>query len=468
MEGKYKRLVKDIFVFGLGAIGSRFIMFFLLPLYTNALTDAEYGVADLVFSAGQLILPVISVAIFNGLLRFGLSPEYRTEDVVLSATIVFVVGSVLTVFLTPLMGMYRPISEWKWYLCLYIIFNFAQQNVFVYLKVKGQNKLYALLSMGQAGLIVAFNILFLIVYNMGVVGYLMSSIMAFGITALCGVGFGGIWRGYKKSRLNFSLLKGMILFSFPYVINDISWWFIHSSDKIMIEWMIGAATLGIYTAASKIPALINAIAAIFTQAWGLSSIKEYDTSNDVSFYTKVFQWFSCVMFAGGLFIIAVIKPFMGVYVGKGFGEAWRLVPLLLVSAVFSAISAFTTSLYGAMRKSKNIMSTTLIAGILNVIINYIFINICGVWGAILGTVVAYFVVALLRLLDVHRYIRIDYNVPKLLVYTFLIFGEAVLVSLDLMPGGSCILCIFVFLLVSYKEWSQLLLFLYRAIKKKRL
>ncbi len=46
---KYKVLARDAIIFGIGTIGSKLIMFLLLPIYTNALTSEEYGIADLVF-----------------------------------------------------------------------------------------------------------------------------------------------------------------------------------------------------------------------------------------------------------------------------------------------------------------------------------------------------------------------------------------------------------------------------------
>lgn len=45
MNNKYNKLVKDTLIFALGSIGSKFILFFLVPLYTNCLTTEQYGIA---------------------------------------------------------------------------------------------------------------------------------------------------------------------------------------------------------------------------------------------------------------------------------------------------------------------------------------------------------------------------------------------------------------------------------------
>lgn len=464
-QRKYGELIKNIFVFAIGALGSKFTMFFLVPLYTNVLSDVEYGIADLVFTVGQLLVPVISLAIFNGLLRYGLEPEQHREDVWKCASIIFILGSVIMIMITPLISLYKPISKWSWYVCIYTILCFFSQNVFVYLKVKEKNIWYSVLNICQALLLVLCNCVFLIKFKLGIQGYLLSSLISTGITALLATFIGGTIKDLSIARYDKCLMKKMVYYSIPFIFNDISWWIIRSSDKVMIEWIIGGTYLGLYTAASKIPSFVTVFTSIFSQAWVLSSIKEYDSTNDTNFYSEVFQFFSVVIFGVCIFVIALIKPFMSIYVGDKFFEAWKYVPLLIVSAAFAAVVSFTSSLYGAMKKSKNIMSTTLIAGGINVIINYIFINLCGVWGALVGTVIAYSVVAVLRLLDIRRYININYNLPMFFGLTGLIMAEAILVSLDLHIIEVSLITILLYLLLTKKQLSQMVKMVLLKLKK---
>ena len=291
MNAKYKRLISDMGIFALGALGSKLIVFFLLPLYTHILSTEEYGISDLIFTIGQLVLPFISLAIFNGLLRYGLMRDVKSEDALWCATIVFVLGSTIMVLITPLVGLIPSIRVWKWYLCAYVVSSFAVSNALVYLKVKDKNKLYSLLSILQTLSLVACNIVFLLLFDLGIRGYLLSYIVSNFVAAFCAFLFGGLFGDLRNANYRPDLMKAMILFSLPYILNDISWWAIHSANKLLIELIIGSAVLGIYTTASKIPSLINVIASIFTQAWGLSSIKEYDSSNDTKFYSNVFSYF---------------------------------------------------------------------------------------------------------------------------------------------------------------------------------
>lgn len=450
MNHKYKRLIGDIGIFALGALGSKLVLFLLLPIYTNILSNSEYGIADLVFTVGDLVLPFISLAIFNGLLRYGLIKGKR-QNSLLIATVIFVIGSLITVLLTPLAGLYAPISDWKWYMCAYVIVHFARSNALVFLKIKDKNKAYSLLSITQALLLVGFNVVFLIIFKMGIQGYLLSTILSNAALDVIAFFIGGMGGDLRQSSFDKPLLKEMVVFSIPFIFNDLSWWVIHSTDKIMIEWMIGGAALGIYTAASKIPSLVNALTGIFSQAWGLASIKEHDSTNDSKFYSNVFRYYTVVIFGATILLVAVTKPFMSVYVGKAFSESWHYVPLLLVGAAFSAISVFASGMFGALKQSMSIMTTTLAAGAANIIINYLLIQVIGIYGAVVGTVSAYFIVALFRLLILKRKVDVNFQFGRLGLLTAIAVTQATLVGIGFHIAIVSAVAIVLFVILTRKD-----------------
>lgn len=223
----------------------------------------------------------------------------------------------------------------------------------------------------------------------------------------------------------------MICYSTPLILNNISWWIIQSSNKVMVEYLIGATALGIYTVAAKIPALINVIITIFSQAWGISSITEYENSNDMLFYSKVFRFYIVIVCATCIIYISFTKIFMNYYVGVTFYSAWQYVPLLLVSAVFSSISSFYGSLYGALKKSVNNMISTAISAAVSIMISVLLIPILGIWGAVLSTVVAYIVIAIYRLIDVGRFMNITIHWSVFVINCIIVILQAVLVSFDI-------------------------------------
>lgn len=456
MKLKFKRLILDTLVFSIGNIGSKLVLFLLVPLYTNYLTTFEYGIADLVFSVAQLLIPVFSISLCNSVLRFGLSNDQKKEDVLVSALVITLVTSLGLVFLTPLFNLYIAISEWKWYLCIYVIeadFNLLLMN---YLKVIDKNRRYSVISIIQT-LVLAISNLFLLAYlNLGIRGYLLANILAYLVSNSCLIFSVKLSSVFKIGRINKDLAFKMILFSAPLIINDISWWVIHSSDKVMIESMISGSALGLYTAAAKIPSFLNMLISIFSQAWGISTIKEVENEKDIGFFSEVFYYYSTIVSFASILLISIVKPFFPIYVGSLFKEAWVLVPLLVASAAFSAISSYFGALYSALNKNVNSMITTVIAALANIVINYISIKNIGIWGAIVGTIVSCFIISVIRMIDVLRFIKIQINWRQYIFNYMIVVIYALIVSIDYQVVAISCLTAILFILYNFQSFTFLL------------
>ncbi len=464
MDKKFKTLIKDTVIFALGSIGSKFITFLLVPLYTNCLTTEQFGIADLVFTVAQLIVPIISLVIFDAVVRFGLQKENQRQNVLLNGIIIWGAGAVLCLALLPLTNFYTAISEWKWYLYLYVIFEALLSIELNYLKVKQKNINYAIISIAQTLCIALLNILCLVVLKIGIQGYLISTVVAMGIAVVLAMIFGGVLPDLKSAKFDKKLFAQMIKYSSPLIFNNLAWWIIQSSNKMVIEYALGAEILGLFTVAARIPSLINVAVSVFQQAWGISSVVEMDSTNDTTFYSDVLKVYAFIVFAACIALNTIIKPFMRIYVGEEFFAAWQYVPLLVSAAVFSAISAYFGSMYGALKKSMNNMISTVLSALINFGVNVIFIGKIGVWGAVVGTVVAYVFLAAFRLFDVKRFVAIKVDFLKLILNSVLVLAHATLVALDFYAVAFSIGIILSFVVINFQEIKTVLT---RIIPKKK-
>ena len=456
MNDKYKRLGKDIIIFALGTLGSKLILFLLVPLYTNVLSTDEYGTADLVFTIGQFLLPCVSLCIYDAVLRFGLMKSVNKGETLYSALVVLLFGTIIIVVISPLLMLYDSIAPWMPYLVIYVIVSTFSNTMLLYLKAKNLNKLYSLMSIIQSAFLIFFNVIFLIVLDTGVGGYLMSNILSCVITAILAFALSLAWQDLRKAKLNKPLLKEMLCYSAPLVFNAVSWGVIHSSDKVMLEAMLGSTTLAFYTVAAKIPSLLNVVSVIFNQAWGLTSIIEYDSDNDKNVYTSVFSMFSTVIFTAFFAICIIIRPFMSIYVGADYYDAWRYVPILLLSACFTAFSSFLGAFYSAVKKSVNTMITTIIASVCNVVVNFCLIPQIGIWGATIGTLIAYVVITVVRMIDIHRYVPFNYNLVRFISLSLLSVIFAILFSLNKQSFFLITLSLIIFVIIDNKNYILIL------------
>lgn len=455
-ENKYKRLFKDILVFGLGSIGSKLILFLMVPLYTNCLNTEEYGVTELVYTFMQLIVPFVSLVIYDAVVRFGLSKQKNKEDVLKTGFVVLLFGSVVTIFLGPIIGLNHDLNTWKWHIVIYIILSMDLSLFQNYLKVKDKNIQYAIVSIIQTLSLASLNILFLAVIDLGVSGYINSTLISYFIALFLSIILGNVGKDLLRGRVSIRLLKEMIVYSSPLIFNNISWWVVQSSDKLMIQQMISASALGIYTVSAKIPSLINVITSVFQQAWGISTIKEIESSNDSNFYSNVFNMLQSSVFFISICIIMITKPFMSIYVGKSFFDAWKYIPLLIIGAAFGTTSAFFGNMYGALKKSANSMWSTIFAAALNIFINLILIPRIGIWGAVVGTTVSYIAITVVRMIDCNRYLYLEISIGRFFINAAIATLLAVFVSVGVTPYIISVIALTIYLVFNRNSVSEVI------------
>lgn len=165
-------------------------------------------------------------------------------------------------------------------------------------------------------------------------------------------------------------------FNLPLLPHYLSSIILNSSDKLMIDKMVGAAKAGIYSIAHSISALIH----IFTQAinsalipFTLQSIKEkkYEGLKKVITICTVLVAVVCmcvVLFAKeGIFIFATID----------YIDAVWFIPPLTMATLFSFIYGILGNIMFYYEKGWHMSLITIICAILNIITNYFGIKYFG-------------------------------------------------------------------------------------------
>ena len=466
MQSKYKKLVSNTAIFALGSLGSRLISFFLVPLYTNVLSRDQYGIADLIITSANMIVPIISLVIQDSVLRFILSKQANKNEVVKCSFIVMAFGIIVGLAITPLLGLYPAFTEWKYYLSIICISNMIYNVMLAYTKAIEKNKLYSIVSIINTIVLCVCNILFLTVLKFEISGYLISNIVAHFVSIVLLILFTGVLKGVFSAKYNKELMKQMLKYSIPLIANNISWWILNSSDRMMVEYYCSAAQLGLYTAAAKIPALLSVITTIFSQAWSVSAIKEYDGQKDKSFFTNVFKAFSLIMFLACSIVVMISKPFMSVYVSNEFFESWQFVPLLVVGAVYYSFSSFFGSIYGALKKNISVGYTTVIAALINIFINLFFLKRIGVFAAVISTAISYFAVGIYRMLHSRKFFSFKIDFLKFVFNSIIICVQAIFVSLDMYIYLVSIVSIVLLILVNLRDIKQSIQIVKTIISKR--
>ena len=405
-SNKYKVLFSNTAVFAVGNILVKLIAFVLMPLYTSALTTEEYGVSELLNSTTEIIIPLATVCIIEALYRFSIdkNADYKSLfansfRIIIAGDIVVAIGCIISKVIFS--------YEYAFYFGgLYICTTFYKMTT-QFARGLGHVKRYAFYGVLNSLSLVLCNVILLLKLHGGIGAYLSSFTIAYGIAGIVAFIMSEEYKYFSLKKGNTQQLKEMLRYSIPSIPNMISWWINSVSDRYVLILFWNAGVVGLYTAASKLPAMINLVSSIFQQAWQYSTAKEIESEDKTDFFSTVLRGYLyiCVCSCGGLILFN--KVICKILLKTEFYNAWRFVPLLLLAAMFGCISTYFGTFYQALKKNTMLMVSTVAGAIINIILNFALIPIYGGFGAAIATVISYIVVTIVRVIDVRKKVRLD-------------------------------------------------------------
>lgn len=407
MRSKYKDLSNNTILFTISSIGTKLISFLLVPLYTYVLTTEDYGTADLISTTVSLLLPILSLNVQDAVLRFSLDKEHDPEKVISIASRIVVLGSIIlggVVSILAATGILNIGIEYIIFLWVSYTTNAIYNSLQMYLKAVNRIKTIVIASIASTLVCCGLNITLLLGLKMGITGYLIATALA-SVTSTAICLFGG--KTYKAIHLNYKnheLLKLMLLYSAPLIFNSLAWWINSASDRYILTYFQGTAANGIYSVSYKIPTILSTLQTIFYNAWSVSAIKEFDKDDKDGFIGNIYRLYSCLSFVV-CSAIMVLNPYLAkLLYAKDFYIAWKYIPALLIGTVFNGLSLVEGCLFTAVKKTKDVSSSTLIGAGVNTVLNFILIYFIGIQGAAIATMVGYITVWVLRTVKLHKHI----------------------------------------------------------------
>lgn len=415
MKNKYKYLLKNIGLLTISNFSSKLLSFFLVPLYTAVLSTSDYGSYDLIYTTVTLLTPILTLNISESILRFSLDENNDKSQIMMISIKYFLSGFIIFLILFIVNCCFKFVYILNEY-SAYFIFLFVTTTIFQMLQyfVRGLGKIFDLAMSGVINtvIMISLNLYFLLVLKLGLDGYFLASIISYVFSCFYLLIRIRIFKYLNLNKINKKLEKSMIMYSRPLVLNSLSWWINNASDRYIVTWMCGLSINGIYSVAYKIPSILSVVQTIFNQAWQLSIVKLYDKNDRDIFLKNIYCTYNFIMIVACSVMIIFTKIIASILYSKDFYSAWRYVPLLMISVLFGALAGVLGGVFQAAKDSKFLSYTTVIGAISNFILNIILIYKIGVMGAAMSTAMSYFIVWLMRLIKVKRYVSLKLNLKR--------------------------------------------------------
>lgn len=440
---QYKRLLNNTFIFAIGTFSSKILVFLMMRFYTGILAPDQMGVADLIMKTTNILYPIVSVSIGQAVIRYGLEKSHRKDEVFSIGIVTVLCGFIISLPFSPILNLvqYRTpdgdmfaLMPYAYLIYIYVLTSCLQNVCSQFIRAKGMVKLYAIDGIFRTLMTILFNILYLAVFKLGILGYVLSVVSADALSTVCLFLIAQLWKYFGLKRVNFHLWRSMLNYALPLVPAAILVFLIGFSDQFFLANLRDSSISGIYSVAYKIPTLISLVASIFIDAWQLSSINSNTHAQQIRFFSNVGNAYASIVFiiaSGG---IMCSKLAMFLLAAPEYRIGWTFIPILAIGAGFSCISSFQNSVYTLEKKTFQSFLSTAFSALLNIILNYVFIHPkllnMGGNGAALATLISYLFLFLYRAVDCRRFMPIHWNKRRLFVTVVLVSGQAALMLLE--------------------------------------
>lgn len=453
MKTILKSLAGNTLIFAIGNSVSILLTFVMVPFYTKILSPADFGISDILTTTTAMLVPLVSLNVFSAIFRFALDDDNHIE-IFTNGLLISLIGGFLSLVVSGILSLLGIKYSFLVgvYLGITLLLNLFQNFT------RGINKVKSFAISGIIATLsnVLSNVILMWVFKFGLNGYLYSLIISAFITTIFLFINNKLYTYISLNKKSWSNTKDLLIYSIPMIPNSFAWWLTNDANKLIILAFVGPSANGIFAIANKIPTMVTTIFGMFSNAWQMTAVKEKEKSYTNKLYSLIFN----LMF-GGLLIISTIvvifiQWFMGFYVSDKFYNAWKLVPILLMTSFFSNMSAFFGTTYLVARKTKGLFTTTIWGTTINIALSFVLVPLIGINGAAISGAVGFFIVSILRLKQTSEWlkIQIEWKLQGILILGYATLTVIAYINFSLIIIKIAIIMIMVILLFRYIKKIQ--------------
>lgn len=400
-------LFKNTFIIAIGKFSTQVLSYFLLPLYTSILSTSEYGTYDLLVTICIFVIPLITIMMEESMFRFLI--DETTEEGKKKVMSTACIYALMSTFVWCGLGyiVLRIIGyEYATVFILYMISSILMKLANGTSRGLSKIKIYSLSNVVLSILTIGLNILFIAVFRWGVYGLLYSTVIANVLTCLFVLFKLRVYHYVKPSYFDKKKLKVMLKYSFPLVPNNISWYIINISDRIVVTGILGSSINGIYAMANKFPNIMNNFSSFFFTAFKENVAIAVKKDDYEKYYNEIYVIVHNAFIAISLLIISILPFIFNIFIKKDYVAAYEYIPILVIALYYGNMAGFYGTLFTAFKESKIIGKSTVCGAIINLVVHLGLIYFIGIYAAIISTLVSNYAVAIYRKTKLKGYVEL--------------------------------------------------------------
>lgn len=401
-----KLLIENFLIYGLGGVIGRIIPFIMLPIITYLLPDETYfGINDLFTTVSSLFCIIGIFGMSDTAFRFFFDDEslgYKKSVCSTAFAIVMCVTGVSAIVLL-LFGKSVAINVYGsaqyYFLIILNIFSLVANNfsLMTATPTRMLNKRKTYLAVNFIEGVVTYLIAILLILK----GWYLSALPLASIISaiLASVIFWSLnkkWFSLKFIRKEFII--PFIHFGIPLMPQQLMYYVISSSDKLMIAAMLGQSFNGLYAVGSKFGHISQLIYTAFAGGWLYYKYATMNAPDQVQNISKIFEVLGIISFSSfmGSCLLskwAISFLFRDIYYGS-----FIVIPYLFLAPLVQMLFQTVAGQFTIIKKTWPNLIFLMTGAVMNVLLNFLLIPKLGIEGAAIATLAGYVITAVIAVI----------------------------------------------------------------------
>jgi len=416
-----KALGKQSLIYGIGHVMARLITFLLLPLYTHAFTQVEYGALSLAYAFMGFALIIYRYGMDTALMKYSVqrSGQNRKKYITIIVGVQAITGILFTLLLylsrnftaEYVLGIDRP--DWMIYLAVILFFDSMWNLPMLILRSEERAGPFISFNLLNVILTMVLNILFVVYWDNGIEGVFKANIIA-----SSSVFFFSLPIILKRIELNLFEKEAFInimKFALPFLPAGIFTMIMELSDRYLLEYYLGTAEVGLYSAGKKMGMLGLTVVMGFNMGWTPYFLKRGKQNGARIEFSKITTLFLGIMGYVTVLVSIWISNIMRLpigdrtLIGAEFWACEQVVSTILIGYFFFA--TYVIQLPGVyMKEITSWVPIFRIVGASSLILSSVFfIPIFGYLGAAYAVVLAFILMSMSIYFRTNKIYPISYN-----------------------------------------------------------
>jgi len=362
--------------------GSVFLFF---PLMLSFLSLEQFGLWSLIVIVSSLLTPILSINGSASILREG-SENISAGKFLLKTFIIYtlLIGGSFSV----LFYLFDNFNE-KWLFYSFAIATIEGLLLLILTFLRAQNKYiaYLMISIFKVSILLLL-IIYSIYNNLLFSQYLLYQIIITGIFIFVIIFIIFYFDSNKYLKID---MYPVLLFAISLIPHGLSQWIMSSSDRLIIEYMLGAESVGIYSLSynvAQILTLINVGLGLVLPTYLIKNYSNWKAKGYDNMIIRYYTYLSIVLFI--LIYILYYVDYKYFHILKYYSnEMLNLIAINYIAIYILGLYTFYANYLFYHRKGKIISLVTFYSALINVVLVVFLIYIFGLIGASLGTLIAY-------------------------------------------------------------------------------